>query len=215
MGNCNPTYSPGVGSELFLDQLKEKVLNMEDKQRFQAITSSVMYLELVVCYDILYSVNQLARTMPKSSKSDMAAAKYLLRYLAGTMDFAITSKQENFNLTTLSDANWGNNPDSGKSISSYLVYLASAPISFNVGLQELTAQSTMEAELVATALTMKETVLCSNMMKELGLGTRFDSVPLYLENTSTLHVTGNQTYSRQVKHVALRYSLVQELVREG
>ena len=195
MGNSYPTYTPDVGSELFLDQQKENLLNKEDKQRFQALTSSVMYLGLVVRYELSYSVNQLASAMPKSSKSHMAAAKHLLRYLAGTTDFAITSTQGSFNLTMFLHANWGNNPDNGKSISSYLIFLASAPISLNVGLQKLTAQSTMKAELVVTAPTMKKAVLCSNMMKELEFGTRFDSVPLYLENVSTLHVAGNQTYS--------------------
>ena len=88
-------------------------------------------------------------------------------------------------------ANWGKNPDNGKSMSSYLVFLSNALVSFKVGLQALTAQSTMEAELGATALTMKEAVFCSNMMKELGFGTRFHNVPLYIDNTSTLHVAGN------------------------
>ena len=73
----------------------------------------------------------------------------------------------------------------------------------------------MEAELVATALTMTEAVFCSNMIMELGFDTRFDSVPLYLDKTSTLYVTGNQTYSPRVKHVALWPFFVQELVREG
>ena len=35
----------------------------------------------------------------------------------------------------------------------------------------------------------------SNMMVELGFEKRFNSVPLYLDNTSTLHVAGNRTYS--------------------
>ena len=73
----------------------------------------------------------------------------------------------------------------------------------------------MEAELVAAALAMKEAVFCSNMMKELGFGTRFDSVPLYIDNTSALHVAGNRTYSSRVKHVALRRFFIQELVKEG
>ena len=81
-----------------------------------------------------------------------------------------------------------------------------------MGLQGQTAQSTMEAELVAAALTMKEAVFCSNMMKELGFGTRFDNVPVCIDNTSSLHVAGNQTYSPRVKHVALRFFFVQELL---
>ena len=171
-----------------------------------------MYLGQVTRYD---AVNQLARAMSKPSKAHMAAAKHLLRYLAGTVDFAITYKQGGFKLTAFSDANWGNNPDNGKSMSSYIVFLANAPVSFKVGLQGLTAQSTMEAELVAAALAMKEAVFCSNMIKKLGFGTCFDSVPPYIDNTSALHVTGNRTYSLRVKRVALRYFFIQELVKEG
>ena len=67
---------------------------------------------------------------------------------------------------------------------------------------------------MTAALTMKETVFCSNMIKELGFGTRFDNVPVYIDNTSTLYVAGNQIHSPRVKHVALRFFFVQELVKE-
>ena len=68
---------------------------------------------------------------------------------------------------------------------------------------------------MVAALAMKEAVFGSSMMKGLGFGTRFDSVPLYIDNTSALHVDGNRTYSSRVKPVALRYFFVQELVKEG
>ena len=94
--------------------------------------------------------------------------------------------------------------------------LSNGPISFKVGIQGLTAQSTMEAELVASALTMKEAVFCSNMMLELGFKEGFGSVPLYIDNTSSvLHVVGNRTYNPRAKHIAMRYFFVQELVEEG
>ena len=51
-----------------------------------------MYLGQVIRYDILYAVNELARAMSKPSKAHMAAAKWLLRYLARTVDFAIAYK---------------------------------------------------------------------------------------------------------------------------
>ena len=91
------------------------------------------------------------------------------------------------------DANWGNSPDNVRSTPSYIVTLANAPIIFNVGLQGLTAQSTMEAELTAAALTMREAMFCSNMMLELGFDEGFGNVPLYIDNTSALHVAGNHT----------------------
>ena len=72
--------------------------------------------------------------------------------------------------------------------------LSNGPIRFKVGIQGLTGQSTTKTELVAAALTMKEAVFCSNMMLELGFKEGFGSVPLYIENTSALHIAGNRTY---------------------
>lgn len=69
------------------------------------------------------------------------------------------------------------------------------PVSFKVGLQGVTAQYTMEAELVAAKLTMKDSALCSNMMKELGCSMLFGSLPVYFGNISALHVAGNWSYS--------------------
>ena len=129
-GNCNPAHTPGVGNELSLDQPEENLLNKEDKQHFQAITGSAMCLGQVTRYDTGYAVNQLARAMCKPSKAHMAAAKHLLRYLAGTTNFAITYKRGGFKLTAFSDANWGNNPDNGKLTSSYIAFFFNGPVSF-------------------------------------------------------------------------------------
>ena len=114
MASCDSTHTPGVGKELSLDEPEERILSKEEKQRFQAITGSVMYLGQVTRYGILYAVNQLARAMSKPSKGHMAVAKHLNRYLAGMVDFAITYKQDGFKLTAFSDANCGNNSDNGK-----------------------------------------------------------------------------------------------------
>ena len=46
----------------------------------------------------------------------------------------------------------------------------------------------MEAELVAAALAMKEAVFGSNMMLELGFGSTFNTVPVYLDNKSAIRV---------------------------
>ena len=67
---------------------------------------------------------------------------------------------------------------------SYIVTLPDAPTIFKVGLQGLTAQSMMKAELVAAALAMKdEAVFCSNTMSGLGFDESFGSVPLHIDNT--------------------------------
>ena len=130
------------------------------------------------------------------------------------MNFPITHKRGGFTLTPYTDANLRGNFDKGKSTSLYVVMLANGPTSFKVGLQSLTAQSTVETELVAAATAMKESLFCRNMTMELGFTEGLWSVPVYIDNTSALHVMGNRTFSPAVKHIALRYFFVQELVKE-
>ena len=78
--------------------------------------------------------------------------------------------------------------------------ITNGPINLKVGLQGLTAQSTMDAELDAAALTMKEAVFRKSMMQELGFKDEFNGVPLFIDNTSALQVAGNRTYSPRAKH---------------
>ena len=85
--------------------------------------------------------------------------------------------------------------------------MAEGPLSFKTALQRVTAQSTMEAELISVALASKEAVYLSNRMAELGFGKLFHSVPLFVDNTGALHIAGNRTYRPTI--------LLSERAREG
>ena len=75
---CNLAYASGVRPELSLNQPEMKMLEEEEKWRYQAITGAVIYVARVTRYDILCAVNQLARAMSKSAKAHMGAAKHRL-----------------------------------------------------------------------------------------------------------------------------------------
>ena len=140
MGSCNPLSTPGFGSELSVEQLEETLLNAEDKQGYQAIIGSVIYLAQITRYDIMYSTSQLARATSTPAKIHIGAVKQPLRYLSGTKNFIITYKKLGLiRLTAFSDSNWRNNPDNGKSVSSCIIMTTKAPVSFKSGLQYLTA----------------------------------------------------------------------------
>ena len=42
----------------------------------------------------------------------------------------------------------------------------------------------------------------------------YRSVPVYIDNTTALHVAGNRTFRPRAKHTPLKYFFVQELVKE-
>ncbi|CAM9671511.1 unnamed protein product, partial [Sphacelaria rigidula] len=189
MDKCNPAITPRTGPEISIKQPVEKLLNEVDAKRYQSIVGSVMYLAQVTRYD-----NQYA----------MGGAKLFLRYSAESINHSIYCKKGKFHLTPFPDANWGNNPDNSKSTSSYIM-LARAPVRFKVGLQGRTAQSTMEADLVAGALAIKEAVYCSNMIIEMECGSSVNTVPIYLDNTATLRVIASHIFSGRTKYIALRF----------
>lgn len=118
MVDFNPPYAPGVEEELSLNQHQEKLLNREDEQCFQVIISSAMYLGWVTRYGIGYAELKLTRPIFKLSKTHIAAAKHVLRYVTGTTNFNITFKMGNLKLAAISEANWGDSPDDGKPTSS-------------------------------------------------------------------------------------------------
>ena len=61
--------------------------------------------------------------------------------------------------------------------------LAGGPLSFKTALQNVTAQSTLEAQFISVTHASKKAVYLSNMMAELGFGTLFKNVPLSGDNT--------------------------------
>ena len=167
--------------------------------------------------------------MSRPSKAHTGAAKHLLRYLAGSTYFSITYKQGGFKLAAFLDANRGTTQTTVNQ-QRFIVMLASGvrassrcqqrkqsswqqPI--EMGHEGLIALSTMEPELVAAALTMKDAVFWKKMMDKRTSKDGFDSVPPYIDNTSALHVAGNYTYSPRTQPIALRSFFAQELVEDG
>lgn len=69
--------------------------------------------------------------------------------------------------------------------------------------------------MVNAALATRESMFCSDVMTEIGFRVNFSSVPLYIDNTVTLHVIDKRTYSARTEHVALRSFFIRELVKEG
>ena len=109
----------------------------------------------------------------------------------------------------------GNNPDNGKSTSGYLFMLAGGTLSFKTALQNVTAQSTLEAQPISVAHASKEVVYLSNMMAGMGVGKLFEGVPLIGDNTGALHIAGNSTYRSRTKHIARRFFYLKDLVKDG
>ncbi|CAB1096983.1 unnamed protein product [Ectocarpus sp. CCAP 1310/34] len=212
MEQANPVSTPGYGVELSTEQPQDQLLGPEDKQRFQAITGSLLYLAQCTRYDLSYAVHQLTRACANPAQVHMAAAKHLLRYLRGTPDLPIVYKKGKFRLSCFTDSSFGANPDNGRSTTGYLFFLGGGLISYGAKAQTLAAQNTVEAELQALSFSAREAVYISNFMTEIGFKT-FRSVPINSDSTGALTVASNAMFSSRTKHIALRFFFLRELTK--
>ncbi|CAB1110220.1 unnamed protein product [Ectocarpus sp. CCAP 1310/34] len=212
MEQANPVSTPGYGAELSTEQPQDQLLGPEDKQRFQAITGSLLYLAQCTRYDLSYAVHQLTRACANPAQVHMAAAKHLLRYLRGTPDLPIVYKKGQFRLSCFTDSSFGANPDNGRSTTGYLFFLGGGLISYGAKAQTLAAQNTVEAELQALSFSAREAVYISNFMTEIGFKT-FRSVPINSDSTGALTVASNAMFSSRTKHIALRFFFLRELTK--
>ncbi|CAB1102198.1 unnamed protein product [Ectocarpus sp. CCAP 1310/34] len=209
---ANPVSTPGYGAELSTEQPQDQLLGTEDKQRFQAITGSLLYLAQCTRYDLSYAVHQLTRACANPAQVHMAAAKHLLRYLRGTPDLPIVYKKGQFRLSCFTDSSFGANPDNRRSPTGYLFSLGGGLISYGAKAQTLAAQNTVEAELQALSFSAREAVYISNFMTEIGFKT-FRSVPINSDSTGALTVASNAMFSSRTKHIALRFFFLGELTK--
>ncbi|CAB1108809.1 unnamed protein product [Ectocarpus sp. CCAP 1310/34] len=212
MEQANPVSTPGYGAELSTEQPQDQLLGPEEKQRFQTITGSLLYLAQCTRYDLSYAVHQLTRACANPAQVHMAAAKHLLRYLRGTPDLPIVYKKGQFRLSCFTDSSFGANPDNGRSTTGYLFFLGGGLISYGAKAQTLAAQNTVEAELQALSFSAREAVYISNFMTEIGFKT-FRSVPINSDSTGALTVASNAMFSSRTKHIALRFFFLRELTK--
>jgi transposase InsO family protein len=184
--------------------------------RYQSIIGTLQYAANGTRPDIAYAINQLARYSSNPDDSHFTALKRVLRYVKGTTDRVLTYTGTNDSqprLTGYSDADYANCKDDRLSITGYAFMLGGAAISWSSRRQKTVAQSTVEAEYMATAEAVKEAMWWRSFLGELGLDVS-QPTPLFSDNQGSIHLAKNSDHHARTKHIDVKYHLIrQELVK--
>ena len=136
-------------------------------RRYQALVGALQHLAMVTRYDTARFVTQLSRACSKPSKPHMAAAKRVLRYLKGCPDLGIDYKKGNPHIEGYVDVSFVANLDTRRSIMGYLFMIEEGPGGFRYVMQTLTAQWTVETELIALSYGTQKVVYLLNLLSKL------------------------------------------------
>lgn len=211
MEECNDVCNPMVpGIKLDVDEDGERV----DETLYKQIIGSLMYIT-TTRPDLQFFVSLLSRYMSKPTQLHLQAAKRVLRYLRGTMNFGMWYKRGGTGeLLVYTDSDFVGDIDSRRSISGYVFLLGNAAEAWSSKKQPIVTLSTAEAEYVAASSCACQAIYFKRVQQELGYDTSGGTMIL-CDNTSTIKLSRNPVFYGRCKHIGVRFHFLRDLVKDG
>ena len=177
---------------------------------YSALIGSLLYISVCTRPDISQAVGALARYMANPGQEHWAAAKSVLRYLAGTIDSGITFKRSASGLQGFCDSDFAGDTDTRRSTTGYVFTLQGGAISWNSRFQPTVAASTTEAEYMAASSAVKEALWLRKLRADLGFN--LSTVGILTDNTASLALLKNPVQSARSKHIDVHHHFARERV---
>jgi hypothetical protein len=184
-------------------------------KKYQGIVGSLMFAMVGCRPDIGHAVGRLAKRMSNARVCDWLAARRVLRFLKGKLDYGILfpfGKKQG--LEAYADSDYASCPVTRKSTSGNLVLYNGAPISWTSAMQSIVAQSSCEAEFVSACDCSKEVIYLREVLSFLGVPQEAGT-PLWVDNQAAIHWSKDPVHHRKSKHVEVRYWYVRDQVAKG
>ena len=208
MENCQPVSTPvECGTKLSRFDDGERV----NPTLFRKLVENRRYL---TCSrpDILYGVGLISRYMEAPTCLHMKAAKRILRYVKGTLDYGLFySSSKNFNLVGYSDSDWGGDIDDRKSTSGFLFCIGETAFTWSSKKQSIVTLSTCEAEYVAAATCVCHAIWIRKLLKTMHLPQE-DAIEIFVDNKSAIALGKNPIFHDRSKHIDTRYHFIRESI---
>lgn len=203
---------------------KLSINTTSNKEEDGDITGSVPYQELVGCLlylvqgtrpDIAFAVNDVSRFNLNHRTVHWKAVKRILRYLKGTIDFKLHyTKNGNTDLVGYTDSDWASDIDKRRSCSGHFFKLSNGAVSWYSKRQQTVALSSTEAEYMAMASCVQESIWLKQFGCELDKSFE-ESVQLLCDNQSAISLSKSDGYRQRTKHIDIRHHYLREKVEDG
>jgi hypothetical protein len=189
----------------------------------RSLIGSIGYCATAVRFDISHAVSVLSRHLARPCVKVIEAAKRIIKYLAGTRDFAVKwtssaleEEQGSANVIIGAvDASFAMDAMTRKSHGGFINFVNNGAVSWKSGLQSIVTLSSCEAEYVALCSEVCEVKYLRSLMRELGLK-QAESTLIWEDNKAAILIAENECSSAgRSKHIDVRYKFVAQAITEG
>ena len=185
-----------------------------DATHYRQIIGSLMYLTNTRP-DICFAVNTLSQYLVQPRRVHLVAAKHVMRYLKGTIDFGLYyDGSHEYRLYGYIDVDWDGSISDRKSTSGGFYSLGSAMISWFRRKQSSVALSTAKAEYIEACSACCEAIWLRKMMSGL-FNLELDTTIILCENQSCIKMIENPIFHDRSKHIEIRYFYIQDMMQKG
>lgn len=193
---------------------------------YQRIVGSLTYLSICTRPDISYATLALSQYNANPSRTQLLAAKGVLRYLAGTQDYGLeysispsalpTTVIPHMSACALSDADWASDTSDRKSVSGYAFFCFGSLVSWSSSRQKVVAASSTDSEYYAMSNAVRE-ALWIRLFLTINHFPVPKPFPLFSDNQSAITIANkpNHVNSSRSKHIDVRYHFIRERIDDG
>jgi hypothetical protein len=185
-----------------------------DATLYRQIIGSLMYLTNTRP-DICFAVNTLSQFLVEPRRVHLVAAKHVMRYLKGTMDYGLSyDGDHDFTLIGYTDADWAGSVADRKSTFGCCFSLGSAMISWQSRKQSSISLSTVEAEYIAACSASCEAIWIRKLLTGL-FDLEMRATAILCDNQSCIKMTENPVFHDRSKHIEIHYHFIRDMVQRG
>lgn len=213
MLHCNSAITPADAN--IRNEVKEEDESI-DPTMFKRLIGSFRHL----CQSrpgISYSIGIVSRFMSNPHKTQFLAAKKILRYKNGTLQYGILFPQaqetEQLSMIGYLDADWRGDKIDRRSITCFGFMLQGAPISWSSKKQSIVALSSCEAEYVAGSFASCQANWLQNVLEELMIKLK-PPIKLLIDNKSAINLAKNPIAHGKSKHIETRFHYLRDQVNK-
>jgi hypothetical protein len=157
--------------------------------------------------DITFAVTKMAQHAAAPSKTHLAMAYYIVRYLKHTHNYCLVySGEPASGVVAYSNLDWASDMNTCRSTTSFFLKLAGGIILWTSHAQCMVALSSMEAEYMAILDCSCQCIWVKMLLEEIGYSVGL--VPICGDNQGSLFMASNPITETQSKHIDIRYHFV-------